>query len=109
MMMMMMRKVILTLFYLTGNEEQGWVMETQLRNGNKVTDFLPKPGSLSSPLKTAYYFAQFCFFGSKLHSFRGYYSCKTRGKEKSKSGPSKDLIKRVKHLTYNYVRNTRLY
>ena len=48
---MMMRKVILTLFDLTGNEEQGWVMETwkmetQLRIGNEVTDFLPKPESL---------------------------------------------------------------
>ena len=38
-------------FWFNGNEEQGWVMETwkmetQLRIGNEVTDFLPKPESL---------------------------------------------------------------
>ena len=43
-------------------------METQLRIGNEVTDFLPKPGSLSSPSMTTlhtlffFYLAQFCLF-----------------------------------------------
>ena len=62
------------------NEEQGWVMETwkmetRLRIGNEVTDFLLKPESLSSPSMTTlhnlffllffFYRAQFSFFGSK--------------------------------------------
>ena len=71
--------VILTLFYLTGNEEQGWVMKTHLIIGNEVTDFLKKPGSLSSPsMKTLYTLFSFLscagLFSLKanLHAFRGY-------------------------------------
>ena len=85
---------------------------TRMGNGNMKNEnttenwkwsywFSTKPGSLSSPSMTTlhtlffFYLAQFCFFGSKTSLVKRLLK---HGKEKSKSGPCEDLIKRIIHL-----------
>ena len=77
-------------------------METQLRIGNEVTDFLPKPGSLSSPSMTTFHTLFFFFI---LRSFVCLQEKLLKhGKEKCKSGPCEDLTKPIKHNGHEHIR-----
>ena len=109
----MMIKVILTLFYSTGNEELGWVMETQLRNQKWSYWFSTEIRKLkqsfndNTPCPILFFLSRsFVSLEVNLHVFRRLLK---QGKEQSKRGPYEDLIKLRKHLSYNYLRYNRLH